>query len=152
MRWLDLVPAAGEVSGLSDLAPRPEEVGRFLIELFDLWFWDQDRQVDFKELRQEVKMALQPEINLGDPFHKKRCDFRRLIFAPDGMVFSCDQWVNDATDGPGRYPPGFPGDHFDEQGPSCGNRLSRGFGGPGNIWPVEAVNGAGSVSAGVSPA
>jgi radical SAM protein with 4Fe4S-binding SPASM domain len=64
--------------------------------LFDLWFWDQERQVDFKELQQEVKMALQPEINLGDPFHKKRCDFRRLIFAPDGKVFSCDQWVNDA--------------------------------------------------------
>jgi serine-type anaerobic sulfatase-maturating enzyme len=95
VRWLDLGPAAGEVLGLSDLAPRPEEVGRFLIELFDLWFWDRDRQVDFSELRQEVKMALQPEINLGDPFHKKRCDFRRLIFAPDGKVFSCDQWVND---------------------------------------------------------
>jgi uncharacterized protein len=96
VRWLDLGPAAGEVSGLPDLAPRPEEVGRFLIELFDRWFWDQERQVDFKELRQEVKMVLQPEINLGDPFHKKRCDFRRLIFAPDGLVFSCDQWVNDA--------------------------------------------------------
>ena len=95
VRWLDLIPGAGEVSGLSDLAPRPEEVGRFLIELFDLWFWDQERQVDFKELRQEVKMVLQPEINLGDPFHKKRCDFRRLIFAPNGKVFSCDQWVND---------------------------------------------------------
>ena len=96
VRWLDLGPVAGEVSGLSDLAPRPEEVGRFLIELFDLWFWDQERQVDFRELRQEVKMILQPEIDFGDPFHKKRCDFRRLIFAPDGMVFSCDQWVNDA--------------------------------------------------------
>ena len=95
IRWLDLLPEAGELSGLSDLAPRPEEVGQFLIELFDLWFWDQERQLDFKELRQEVKMALQPEINLGDPFHKKRCDFRRLIFAPDGLVFSCDQWVND---------------------------------------------------------
>ncbi len=96
VRWLDLVPEAGEVSGWSDLAPRPAEVGRFLIELFDLWFWDQESQVDFKELRQEVKMVLQPEINLGDPFHKKRCDFRRLIFAPNGLVFSCDQWVNDA--------------------------------------------------------
>ena len=95
VRWLDLIPEAGEVAGLSDLAPRPEEVGRFLIELFDLWFWDQERQSDFKELRQEVKMVLQPEIERGDPFHKKRCDFRRLIFAPDGRVFSCDQWVND---------------------------------------------------------
>ena len=84
VRWLDLSPEAGEVSGLPDLAPRPEEVGRFLVELFDLWFWDRERQVDFKELRQEVKMILQPEIDLGDPFHKKRCDFRRLIFAPNG--------------------------------------------------------------------
>jgi uncharacterized protein len=96
IRWLDLIQEAGQAAGLSELAPQPEEVGRFLSELFDLWFWDQDSQVDFRELRQEVKMALQPEINLGDPFHKKRCDFRRLIFAPDGMVFSCDQWVNDA--------------------------------------------------------
>jgi uncharacterized protein len=95
VRWLDLSLGAPEVSGLSDLAPRPEEVGWFLSELFDLWFWDQDRQVDFNELRQEVKMVLQPEINRGDPFHKKRCDFRRLIFAPNGKVFSCDQWVND---------------------------------------------------------
>ena len=95
VRWLDLIPGGREVSRLSDYAPLPEEVGWFLIELFDLWFWDQDRQVDFKELRQEVKMVLQPEINLGDPFHKKRCDFRRLIFAPNGKVFSCDQWVND---------------------------------------------------------
>jgi uncharacterized protein len=95
VRWLDLSLGASKVSGLSDLAPRPEEVGWFLIELFDLWFWDQDRQVDFNELRQEVKMVLQPEINRGDPFHKKRCDFRRLIFAPNGKVFSCDQWVND---------------------------------------------------------
>jgi uncharacterized protein len=96
VRWLDLIPGASEVSGLSDHAPLPEDVGRFLVELFDLWFWDQDRQVDFKELRQEVKMVLQPEIKLGDPFDKKRCDFRRLIFAPNGRVFSCDQWVNDA--------------------------------------------------------
>jgi uncharacterized protein len=95
VRWLDLDPEGGGAAGLSDLAPRPEEVGRFLIELFDLWFWDQDRQVDFGELRQEVKMALQPDLKLGDPFHKKRCDFRRLIFAPTGLVFSCDQWVND---------------------------------------------------------
>jgi len=95
VRWLDLIPEASEVSGLSDFAPLPAEVGRFLVELFDLWFWDQERKVDFKELRQEVKMALQPEIDLGDPFHKKRCDFRRLIFAPNGKVFSCDQWVND---------------------------------------------------------
>lgn len=95
VRCLDLVPGEREISGLWDLAPLPEEVGRFFIELFDLWFWDRDRQVDFKELRQEIKMVLQPEIKLGDPFDKKRCDFRRLIFAPDGKVFSCDQWVND---------------------------------------------------------
>lgn len=40
-------------------------------------------------------MILQPELDCGDPYHKKRCDFRRLIFAPDGRVYSCDQWMND---------------------------------------------------------
>jgi radical SAM protein with 4Fe4S-binding SPASM domain len=40
-------------------------------------------------------MVLQPEMDRGDPLHKKRCDLRRLIFSPDGRVFSCDQWVND---------------------------------------------------------
>jgi uncharacterized protein len=39
VRWLDLIQDSGELSGWSDLAPRPEEVGRFLIELFDLWLW-----------------------------------------------------------------------------------------------------------------
>jgi uncharacterized protein len=95
MRWLDVFQEAGQTPDLSALAPRPDEVGRFLTELFDLWFWDQEGRVDFRELRQEVKLALQPELNLGDPFDKKRCDFRRLIFAPNGLVFSCDQWVND---------------------------------------------------------
>jgi uncharacterized protein len=95
MRWLDLMPGGSAVPGISDLIPSSEEVGRFLIELFDLWFGDQERRVDFKELRQEVKMALQPEVDRGDPFHKKRCDFKRLIFAPNGLVFTCDQWVND---------------------------------------------------------
>ncbi len=94
VRWRDLMTGA-EPTGFSDLAPEPTEVGRFLIELFDLWFHDQERLVDFSELRQEVKLILQPEIDRGDPFHKKRCDFRRLIFAPNGKVFSCDQWVND---------------------------------------------------------
>jgi radical SAM protein with 4Fe4S-binding SPASM domain len=91
LRWLDLM--AG--SRLAELAPSAPEVGQFLIELFDLWFYDQQRQVDFQELRQEVKMILQPEVDRGDPFHKKRCDLRRLIFSPDGRVFSCDQWVHD---------------------------------------------------------
>lgn len=89
---------ASTIEGDADLfalAPTPQEIGRFLIELFDLWFYDPDGLVDFKELRQDVKMILQPEIDRGSPFHKKRCDFRRLVFAPDGRVFSCDQWLND---------------------------------------------------------
>jgi radical SAM protein with 4Fe4S-binding SPASM domain len=95
VRWLDLVQPGSNRPTLIDLAPSPKEVGNFLIELFDLWFYDQDGLVDFKELRQEVKMILQPEIDRGDPFHKRRCDFRRLIFAPNGLAFSCDQWIND---------------------------------------------------------
>lgn len=79
----------------SNLAPSPGQIGWFLIDLFDLWFTDKARRVDFHELRQEVLVALQPQIDHGDPFNKKRCDFRRLIFAPNGLVFSCDQWLND---------------------------------------------------------
>ena len=117
VRWLDLISGAGKVSGLSDLAPLPEEVGRFLVELFDLLrFWDQERQVDFKELRQEVKMVMQPEIDLGDPFPQETVRFPALYFDPDGRVFSCDPWVNVVKTALGDISPGFPGDHFGEQG------------------------------------
>ena len=78
------------------LRPTSEAVGGFLVRLFDLWFNDPKSNVDFAELRHEVKMALCPERNFGDPYHKKRCDFRRLIFSPRGDAFSCDQYVNNA--------------------------------------------------------
>ncbi len=81
---------------LMKLAPSPDEIGEFMIRLFDLWFHDSTGRVDFNELRTEVRMILQPELDLGDPFHKKRCDPGRLIFDPHGRVFSCDQYVNDA--------------------------------------------------------
>jgi radical SAM protein with 4Fe4S-binding SPASM domain len=85
--------AEGKANGWAD-APSPEEVGQFLIELFNLWFYDQSRSVDFLELREEVKMVLQPEISRGDPFHKKRCEEGRTIFAPTGKVYACDQYLN----------------------------------------------------------
>lgn len=85
----------GNGSSLFALAPSPREIERFLIDLFDLWFHDPDPRVDFRELRQEVKMILRPEIDRGSPIHKKRCDFRRLIFAPTGLAYCCDQWIND---------------------------------------------------------
>jgi uncharacterized protein len=95
IRCLDLHNSIQDHADVFELAPSPDEVGRFLIDLFDLWFYDQTRRVDFNELRNEVKMILQPEIKRGDPFHKKRCDFRRTIFDPNGRAFSCDQYVND---------------------------------------------------------
>jgi uncharacterized protein len=95
VRWSDLFQSRDNLSLPEDLRPSADEVAQFLIELFDLWFYDQEGLVDFKELRQEVKMVLQPEIDRGDPYYKKRCDFRRLIFAPNGLAFSCDQWLND---------------------------------------------------------
>ena len=77
------------------LIPSPGEVGRFLIRLFDLWFHDSSSGVDFPELRDEVKMILQPETDKGNPFHKRRCSLGRLIFAPDGKVYPCDQYLYD---------------------------------------------------------
>lgn len=95
IRCHDLLPSTQDHSRVFELAPFSTEVGRFFIQLFDLWFYDQTRKVDFNELRNEVKMILQPEVKRGDPFHKKRCDFRRTIFDPNGKVYSCDQYLND---------------------------------------------------------
>lgn len=97
IRGLDLSSAPDEQDCAFDLAPGPEEVGQFLISLFDRWFYDDTRRVDFNELRNEVKMILQPDLILGDPFHKKRCDSRRTIFDPGGFAFSCDQYTNEAS-------------------------------------------------------
>lgn len=76
-------------------APDQEELGKFLIRLFDLWFYDATGRVDFNELRNDVRMILMPELDRGDPVHKKRCDPGRIIFDPRGRAFSCDQYVND---------------------------------------------------------
>ncbi len=95
IRHFDLLPSNDTRDHVFQLAPTHEEVESFLIALFDRWFYDNTRRVDFNELRNEVKMILQPDLDLGDPFHKKRCDFRRTIFDPKGFAYSCDQYVND---------------------------------------------------------
>ncbi len=95
IRCLDMAGDDMEKPDVFRLAPAPHAVGEFLIRLFDLWFHDNSGRVDFPELRSEIKMILQPEMDKGDPFHKKRCSLGRLIFAPDGNAFSCDQYVND---------------------------------------------------------
>ena len=95
LRCADLISFGAQSPFLPELAPSPAEVGRFLIRLFDLWFHDNSGQVDFNELRNEVKMLLRPDLSRGDPFHKKRCHPGRVIFDPRGMAFSCDQYVND---------------------------------------------------------
>ncbi len=82
-------------SHIFELAPSSEEVARFLIEMFDLWFYDSSRRVSFKELRNEVKIILQPEFKAGSPFHKKRCHLDRTIFSWDGNAYFCDYYVND---------------------------------------------------------
>jgi len=92
----ELLDPSGNTSGVSDYAPDVTGIGKFLIQLFDLWFNDASREVEFSDLRNEVKMILQPKMSSGDPFHKKRCAPGRLIFDPQGRAFSCDQYVNDA--------------------------------------------------------
>jgi uncharacterized protein len=76
-------------------APSQDEVRDFLIELFDLWFHDPERRVDFQELKDELDRVLEPERCFPNPVHKKRCSPARTIFNPDGIAFSCDQYVND---------------------------------------------------------
>jgi uncharacterized protein len=78
-------------------APTQNEARDFLIELFDLWFHDPERRVDFKELQNELDRVLQPERCFPNPLHKKRCCLGRTIFDPRGVVFACDQYVTDAA-------------------------------------------------------
>jgi len=78
-------------------APAEDEVRDFLIELFDLWFHDPERRVDFKELKDELDRVLQPERRFNNPLHKKRCRAGRTIFDPRGIVFACDQYVTDSA-------------------------------------------------------
>jgi uncharacterized protein len=95
LRCADL--RSGHDSGLFRLAPAQDEIRNFLIELFDLWFHDAERRVDFKELRDELDRVLKPEGCCSNPLHKKRCSPARTIFDPRGVVFACDQYVNDAA-------------------------------------------------------
>jgi uncharacterized protein len=91
----ELLEPCEDIAGVSVYAPDAASIGEFLIRLFDLWFNDPSREVEFSDLRNELRMILQPELNCGDPFHKKRCAPGRLIFDPQGRAFSCDQYVND---------------------------------------------------------
>ncbi len=95
LRYKDMLPYLEQNRTLRELAPPPDEIGGFLIRLFDHWFQDNTGRVDFNELRNDVRMILQPEVDRGDPVHKKRCDPGRIIFDPQGRAFSCDQYVND---------------------------------------------------------
>lgn len=95
LRARDLSAATNDWGSLFTLAPAVGDLERFLIELFDLWFYDTSGQVEFKELRDQVKMVLQPQLDLGDPYDKRRCDIRRTIFDPHGNVYGCDQYIND---------------------------------------------------------
>jgi len=93
LRCDDLAPAATE--GLFRQAPAEEHIQHFLSRLFDLWFYDPDRRVDFKELRDDLDLVLRKEAILRTPLHKKRCSPGRTIFNPQGLIFACDQYVND---------------------------------------------------------
>lgn len=95
LRVRDLLHGRPFTDAVETLCPTSDAVGRFLTRLFDRWFNDPQGNADFAELRHEVKMALRPDRDFGDPYHKKRCDFRRLIFDPKGNAFSCDQYIND---------------------------------------------------------
>jgi uncharacterized protein len=76
-------------------APSEDQILKFLIKLFDQWFYDADRKVDFKELRDDLDLVLRQEACLQTPFHKRRCGPGRTIFNPQGLVFACDQYLCD---------------------------------------------------------
>jgi len=93
VRCSDLQP--GRDKSLIFHVPSQEEARDFLIEMFDLWFNDTDRKVDFSELRNELDRVLDPQRYFPNPIHKKRCHPGRTIFDPKGRAFVCDQHIND---------------------------------------------------------
>jgi uncharacterized protein len=95
LRCVDLNPS--NEHSLFRLAPDQSMIRDFLTQLFDLWFNDYDRKVDFKELREELDRVLKQESCIPNLFHKKRCSPGRTIFDPRGAVFACDQYVNDSA-------------------------------------------------------
>lgn len=95
LRCDDLRPA--DERSLFRHAPDQSLIQDFLIQLFDLWFNDYDRRVDFKELRDELDRVLKQESCIPNPLNKKRCHPGRTIFDPRGAVFACDQYVNDSS-------------------------------------------------------
>lgn len=77
--------------------PDPQEYGNFIKDLFNLWFYDEPGNVDIRELKNEIKLMLCPEVRMEVVENKKRCSEFRTIFDPSGNVYSCDQYVNTET-------------------------------------------------------
>ncbi|MCE1245069.1 MAG: radical SAM protein [Firmicutes bacterium] len=78
----------------AEFMPSPEAYCKFLVELFDLWFYDKPGNIQFKELKHAVKLALCPDIKVTSIKDKKRCSEFRTIFDPYGRVYSCDMYIN----------------------------------------------------------
>jgi uncharacterized protein len=81
----------------SPYIPSPESYGRFVIDLFDLWFHDEPGKVEFRDLKNEIKLLLTPQARIESIPDKKRCSPFRTIIDPGGLLFSCDQYVNNDT-------------------------------------------------------
>lgn len=87
--------ARGHLDLCSPCMPDADAYGRFVIDLFDLWFHDDPEVIDFHDLRTEIKFILRPEEGFDSIPDRKRCSPFRTIIDPHGRVFSCDQYVND---------------------------------------------------------
>lgn len=75
--------------------PSPVDYAKFVIDLFNLWFYDDPGKIDLRDMKNEIKFILCPEVRMDSVIDKKRCSVFRTIIDPSGRVYSCDQYIND---------------------------------------------------------
>lgn len=72
----------------------PQDYAQFVIDLFELWFKDDPKDIVIKDLKDEIKKVLIGQGFFKSVADKKRCLNERTIIDPQGRVFSCDMYVN----------------------------------------------------------
>jgi uncharacterized protein len=72
-----------------DLSITAEEYGRFMIELFDLWFDDPDPVISIEPLESHVATILELEGAVRECVYSKSCHKGFLGISPDGNYFPC---------------------------------------------------------------
>lgn len=78
-----------------DLGITPDEYAQFMIELFDLWFYDEDQPtIPIQPLEDHVSRILKLPYQSGKCVWYKHCHQSFLGIAPDGGLFPCCEFMD----------------------------------------------------------